>query len=129
MAAASGDGNGRGAGGKAVVPRRPLWQVGGLVRAYWAMLLAGFRMLVVDLADSTATLVPGPDWAGAEVVRAEGHRRWIRFAREEISAAQLVGLILADQQVLDLSIVEPDVEDVIRRIYRGEIPPAGPARK
>jgi ABC-2 type transport system ATP-binding protein len=87
------------------------------------------RMLVVDLADSTATLVPGPDWAGAEVVRAEGHRRWIRFAREEISAAQLVGLILADQQVLDLSIVEPDVEDVIRRIYRGEIPPAGPARK
>jgi ABC-2 type transport system ATP-binding protein len=81
------------------------------------------RMLVVDLADSTATLVPGPDWAGAEVVRAEGHRRWIRFAREEISAAQLVGLILADQQVLDLSIVEPDVEDVIRRIYRGEIPP------
>jgi ABC-2 type transport system ATP-binding protein len=79
------------------------------------------RMLVVDLADPAATLVPGPDWAGAEVVRAEGHRRWIRFAREEISAAQLVGMILADQQVLDLSIVEPDVEDVIRRIYRGEI--------
>jgi ABC-2 type transport system ATP-binding protein len=82
------------------------------------------RMLVVDLADPVATLVPGPDWAGAEVVRAEGHRRWIRFAREEISAAQLVGLILADRQVLDLSIVEPDIEDVIRRIYRGEIPPA-----
>jgi ABC-2 type transport system ATP-binding protein len=81
------------------------------------------RMLVVDLADPAATLVPGPDWAGAEVVRAEGHRRWIRFAREEISAAHLVGLILADQQVRDLSIVEPDVEDVIRRIYRGEIPP------
>jgi ABC-2 type transport system ATP-binding protein len=82
------------------------------------------RMLVVDLADPAATLVPGPDWAGAEVVRAEGHRRWIRFAREEISAAQLVGLLLADQQVLDLSIVEPDIEDVIRRIYRGEIPPS-----
>jgi ABC-2 type transport system ATP-binding protein len=83
------------------------------------------RMLVVDLADPAATLVPGPDWAGAEVVRAEGHRRWIRFAREEISAARLVGLVLADQSVLDLSIVEPDIEDVIRRIYRGEIPPAG----
>jgi hypothetical protein len=33
--------------------------------------------------------------------------------------------VLADHQVLDLSIVEPDIEDVIRRIYRGETRPAG----
>jgi len=83
------------------------------------------RMLVVDLADPAATLTTGPDWAGAQVVRAEGHRRWIRFAREGISAAQLVALVLADHQVLDLSIVEPDIEDVIRRIYRGETRPPG----
>ncbi|HEX6675621.1 MAG TPA: methionine ABC transporter ATP-binding protein, partial [Actinomycetes bacterium] len=82
------------------------------------------RMLVVDLTDPAAALTPGPDWAGAQVVRADGHRRWIRFAREQISAADLVALVLADHQVLDLSIVEPDVEDVIRRIYRGETPPA-----
>jgi len=83
------------------------------------------RMLVVDLADPAATLTTGPDWAGAQVVRAEGHRRWIHFAREGISAAQLVALVLADHQVLDLSIVEPDIEDVIRRIYRGETRPPG----
>jgi ABC-2 type transport system ATP-binding protein len=81
------------------------------------------RMLVVDLADPAAALAPGPGWAGAEVVRAEGHRRWIRFARDRVSAAQLIALVLADHQVLDLSIVEPDVEDVIRRIYRGEAAP------
>jgi ABC-2 type transport system ATP-binding protein len=78
------------------------------------------RMLVVDLADPAATLTPGPGWAGAQVVRAEGHRRWIRFAREAISAADLVALVLAEHQVTDLSIVEPEIEDVIRRIYRGE---------
>jgi ABC-2 type transport system ATP-binding protein len=78
------------------------------------------RMLVVDLADPSATLVPGPGWAGAQVVRAEGHRRWIRFARDQVSAADLVAGVLAEHQVLDLSIVEPDIEDVIRRIYRGE---------
>ncbi|HEV3496869.1 MAG TPA: ATP-binding cassette domain-containing protein [Actinomycetes bacterium] len=78
------------------------------------------RMLLVDLADPAATLVPGPGWAGAQVVRAEGHRRWIRFARDQISAADLVALVLAEHQVLDLSIMEPDIEDVIRRIYRGE---------
>jgi ABC-2 type transport system ATP-binding protein len=58
--------------------------------------------------------------AGAQVVRAEGHRRWIRFARDQVSAADLVAGVLAEHQVLDLSIVEPDIEDVIRRIYRGE---------
>jgi ABC-2 type transport system ATP-binding protein len=78
------------------------------------------RMLVVDLADPSATLVPGPGWADAQVVRAEGHRRWIRFARDQVSAADLVAGVLAAHQVLDLSIEEPDIEDVIRRIYRGE---------
>jgi ABC-2 type transport system ATP-binding protein len=78
------------------------------------------RMLLVDLADQQDTLVPGPGWAGARVVRAEGHRRWIRFARDQVSAAELVARVLAEHQVLDLSIVEPDLEDVIRRIYRGE---------
>jgi ABC-2 type transport system ATP-binding protein len=81
------------------------------------------RMLVVDLADPAAVLTTGPDWAGAQVVRAEGHRRWVRFARDGISAAQLVALILADHQLVYLSIVEPDIEDVIRRIYRGETRP------
>ncbi len=78
------------------------------------------RMLLVDLADPAATLVPGPGWAGAQVVRAEGHRRWIRFGRDQVSAADLVALVLAEHQVLDLSIMEPDSQDVVRRIYRGE---------
>jgi ABC-2 type transport system ATP-binding protein len=78
------------------------------------------RMLVVDLADPAVTLTPAADWCGAEVVRAEGHRRWIRFAREGISAADLVARVLARHELMDLSIVEPDIEDVIRRIYRGE---------
>jgi ABC-2 type transport system ATP-binding protein len=79
------------------------------------------RMLMVDLADPAATLVPRPGWAGAQVVRAEGHRRWIRFGRDQVSAADLVAQVLAEHQVLDLSILEPDIEDVVRRIYRGEL--------
>jgi ABC-2 type transport system ATP-binding protein len=78
------------------------------------------RMLVVDLADPAAALAFGPGWAGAQLVRAEGHRRWIRFARDQVSAADLVAHVLAEHQVLDLSIVEPDIEDVVRRIYRGD---------
>jgi ABC-2 type transport system ATP-binding protein len=85
------------------------------------------RMLIVDLADPAARLTPGPGWADAEVVRAEGARRWIRFASERISAAHLVAGVLAHHGVKDLFIVEPDIEDVIRRIYRGETRPAGAA--
>jgi ABC-2 type transport system ATP-binding protein len=81
------------------------------------------RMLVVDLADPAAALAAGPGWAGARLVRAEGHRRWIRFARDQVSAADLVAHILAEHQVLDLSIVEPDIEDVVRRLYRGDPDP------
>jgi ABC-2 type transport system ATP-binding protein len=85
------------------------------------------RMLVVDLVDPAAVVAPGLGWDGAEVVRAEGPRRWIRFARERVSAAALIARVLADHEVTDLSIVEPDIEDIIRRIYRGETRPAGPA--
>jgi ABC-2 type transport system ATP-binding protein len=81
------------------------------------------RMLVVDLADPAAALAAGPGWAGARLVRAEGHRRWIRFARDQVSAADLVAHILAEHQVLDLWIVEPDIEDVVRRLYRGDPDP------
>ena len=101
------------------------------MRAYWAMLLAGFRRQATYRLAAVSGLATNAffgvvrTWAGAQVVRAEGHRRWIRFAREGISAAQLVALVLADHQVLDLSIVEPDIEDVIRRIYRGETRPPG----
>ena len=41
----------------------------------------------------------------------------------EVHMSRKLALILADHQVLDLSIVEPDIEDVIRRIYRGETRP------
>jgi ABC-2 type transport system ATP-binding protein len=83
------------------------------------------RMLVLDLADPAATLALDGGWDGAELVRAEGHRRWIRFARDRLSAADLVGRVLAEHEVADLAIVEPDIEDIIRRIYRGEARPAG----
>jgi ABC-2 type transport system ATP-binding protein len=85
------------------------------------------RVLVVDLADPAAVLTLRPGWDGTELVRAEGHRRWIRFARDRLSAAELVARILADHEVADISIVEPDIEDIIRRIYRGETAPVLPA--
>ena len=76
------------------------------------------RVLVVDLVEDERVEVEG-----ATVARAEGRRRWLEFARDEVSAAELVARVLAGHEVADLTLEEPDIEDIVRRIYRGEAPP------
>ena len=78
------------------------------------------RVLVVDLAEDEPVQVPG-----AVLARAEGRRRWLEFARDEVSAAELIARLLAGHEVADLTLEEPDIEDIVRRIYRGETPPGG----
>jgi ABC-2 type transport system ATP-binding protein len=73
------------------------------------------RVLVVDLAADEPL-----ELAGAVPVRAEGRRRWFQFARDEVSAAELIARLLASNEVADLTLEEPDIEDIVRRIYRGE---------
>ena len=70
------------------------------------------RTLVVDLVDEApAIVVPG-----AEVRRLEGPRQWLSFPAEA-SAAPIVAAVAASYDVADLSIQEPDIEEVIRELY------------
>jgi ABC-2 type transport system ATP-binding protein len=41
----------------------------------------------------------------------------------EVSGAELIARLLAAHEVADLTLEEPDIEDIVRRIYRGEPPP------
>lgn len=73
------------------------------------------RTLIVDLE-------PGYDGGPLQVpdaheVRTEGLRRWLRFERESISAAALISRVASRYPVQDLSIEEPDIEAIIRRMY------------
>ncbi|MET9110298.1 ABC transporter ATP-binding protein [Streptomyces zhihengii] len=54
---------------------------------------------------------------GAEVVRREGGKVWLRFDPVRTPPAELVAAVLAEHRVTDLSIVEPELESVIHRIY------------
>jgi ABC-2 type transport system ATP-binding protein len=75
------------------------------------------RTLVVDLREPAEPLqVPG-----ATVMRVDGPRQWLRFRREDVSAAQLVAAVAARASLVDLAIEEPEIEDIVRRIYRGEV--------
>lgn len=70
------------------------------------------RTLVVDLdrAGEPLALTTG------RVVRTDGPRQWIRFDRDT-SAAAVVAEVTASAPVRDLSIEEPDIEDLIRNVY------------
>jgi ABC-2 type transport system ATP-binding protein len=73
---------------------------------------AASRTLVVDLVDEAPVIaVPG-----ATVTRIEGPRQWLSFPADA-SAAPIVAAVAAAYDVADLSINEPDIEDVIRQIY------------
>ena len=72
------------------------------------------RVLVVDLEE------PGPalQLDGARVIRVEGPRQWIAFDGERLSAAQLTAAAAAQASLRDLTVQEPEIEDVVRRIYQ-----------
>jgi ABC-2 type transport system ATP-binding protein len=82
------------------------------------------RTLIVDLVE------PGPplEIDGARVVQVEGPRQWLRFHRDDHTAASLLARITERVAIRDVTIEEPAIEDVVRRIYaRPGLRPEGEA--
>jgi ABC-2 type transport system ATP-binding protein len=69
------------------------------------------RTLIVDLEE------PGPPLQidGARVEKVDGPRQWLRF---QGPAAELTARVATATRLVDLQIAEPDIEDIVRRIYR-----------
>ncbi|MEV6110438.1 ATP-binding cassette domain-containing protein [Streptomyces sp. NPDC051940] len=70
------------------------------------------RTLVVDLERE----LPPIEVAGAHTVRTDGPRQWLAFPATA-SAAPIVAAVAERYPLLDLSVREPDIEDVIARMY------------
>ncbi|MFF5715966.1 ATP-binding cassette domain-containing protein [Streptomyces buecherae] len=71
------------------------------------------RTLVVDLERELPPITGIP---GARTVRVEGPRQWLAFPATA-SAAPLVSAVAAAYPLVDLSVREPDIEDVIAKMY------------
>ncbi|WP_323445484.1 ABC transporter ATP-binding protein [Streptomyces yaizuensis] len=96
--------------------------VRGLKAAY-----ATHRELVVHLAPDERTgrapaISPG-DVLGAEIVSQEQGLVRIRFEASRIAVQHLIDSVNRNYPVRDLSIVEPDLEGVVRRIYSEGLTP------
>jgi ABC-2 type transport system ATP-binding protein len=68
------------------------------------------RTLVVDLEEPSPPL----DVPGARVEAVDGPRQTLRFRG---SAAELTAAVAARARIVDLTIREPDIEEIVRRIY------------
>jgi ABC-2 type transport system ATP-binding protein len=72
------------------------------------------RLVVVDL-DEPVTEPPVVPGAPVQSVGADGRR--LVFALEQASAAQVVTRVAALGALRDIAVVEPDIEDVVARLY------------
>jgi ABC-2 type transport system ATP-binding protein len=86
------------------------------------------RILVVDIDDDDDGngAWHHPNFVeGARLIREEGNRKWLRFNREEISASQLIARISEHCEISDLTLEEPEIDGIIRKIYEEGIPDNG----
>ncbi|SFT17090.1 ATP-binding cassette domain-containing protein [Paenibacillus sp. BC26] len=82
--------------------------------------MAPYRLLVLDLSQ-----LPEPSalqHPGAELIKQEGLKLTYRFHKSDISASELISGLSAKLSVVDLSVKEPDIEDMIREMYRSSSP-------
>lgn len=70
------------------------------------------RTLIVDLEEPAPPL----EVEGARVERVDGPRQWLRFHG---SAAVLTARVAEHARLVDLQVAEPDIEEIVRRIYSG----------
>ncbi|BCJ45230.1 ABC transporter ATP-binding protein [Actinoplanes ianthinogenes] len=74
------------------------------------------RSLVADLA---TPLPPEFRLPGATLVDVEADRHRVTFALDGVTAGEAVAQLVAAVPIRDLSVVEPDIEDVVARLYAG----------
>ena len=74
------------------------------------------RVLVVDLAEPAPPLagVPGTRLVGVE---AHGLRQRLAFLPRDTTAAEVLQAVSRQVEVRDLTVEEPQIEDVVRRLY------------
>ena len=71
------------------------------------------RMLIVDLAQGYSNI----QLEAVDLTRRAGNRIWLAFDRDTISASEVITQLTARYEIQDLTISEPEIEEIVRRIY------------
>ena len=79
------------------------------------------RYLIVECDPGTGEPLAGFAHAHAEILERRDSVVRIRFARSQVSASALISELSARYSVRDVSVQEPDIEDVIRTVYGRDV--------
>jgi len=77
----------------------------------------GTRELIVYFAQEYESVAV----EGAQIVGRDGTRVTYRFERGTITASELIGRLSARYRIRDLQVREPEIEEIVRRIYEGRL--------
>lgn len=72
------------------------------------------RMLIVDLAQPYSDI----QLEGVNLTRREENRVWLAFDRDTLPASEVIAQLAARYEIQDLTISEPEIEEIVRRIYK-----------
>ncbi|WP_144936212.1 ATP-binding cassette domain-containing protein [Paenibacillus sp. 32O-W] len=75
-----------------------------------------YRTLVIQFEQPVADF----NVKGAELVKSDGTKKWFKFNRNEASPSELITLIGACYPIKDLTVEEPEIEEMVRSIYEGK---------
>jgi ABC-2 type transport system ATP-binding protein len=74
------------------------------------------RTLVVEFEEE----IPDFNAPYATLTKSEGRKKWFAFNRFETSPSTLIANISSRYPILDLAVEEPEIEEIVRTIYRGK---------
>ncbi len=74
----------------------------------------GERVLEVEFNEFYESLDKVPE---INVFKEEENKKWIKFSREKYTAASIISKITENYEIKDISIHEPNVEDIVKTIY------------
>lgn len=90
----------------------------------------GERVLLAVFDPAELQTLPRDSWgkaylaelpAGVHQARNDGPRFWLSFSKDALPAHELVAWLGARHRLKDVTFQEPEIEDVIRRIYEGNL--------
>lgn len=71
------------------------------------------NMLIVDFTHENVRI----EDARFKVLKEEGERKWLLYRPDELSLVDALSIINHQGQVMDLTVKEPDIEDIVREFY------------
>jgi ABC-2 type transport system ATP-binding protein len=76
-----------------------------------------YRTLVVEFNSDFRNI----DIHGTEITNEKDNKKWFRFKKDEVHVSELISEIAYHYSIKDLTIEEPDIEGIIKEIYRGGV--------